>query len=332
MEPGAGTQGSGAEACGPAQRLRVVRQHAELRGRGEPEPVESDSNDTWFVDDRARGACVLRIAWRGDRGRLVTEAKVGRALPREIGYPDVLGFGWTRDEHDLTWTLTRRLPGRTLADAWSDLTEPERGQAGRDIATLLRILHRWRPSAAVSDRLQARPPDRTASDVVGATLNPLPLARLALLLDAAEESGVDTSLVHRAYGWLLAHAELEPELDRPGLPVLHGDLRLANVWCTGRRVTGLLDLEWARLGPAHLDLARLDDTVEADELRHGPAHRQIRELVVRAYPELLVPRLADRLRFFRLAYAVRELFTWPASGGTTESPDHPAQTIRALTA
>ncbi len=79
--------------------------------------VPSHSNDTWYV--RSAGAdAVLRVCWIGDRRRLLREAAVGAVLPPEVGYPEVLGSGTVRAADVwLTWVLTRRLGGTSLAAA-----------------------------------------------------------------------------------------------------------------------------------------------------------------------------------------------------------------------
>lgn len=318
---------------GPQVRFAQVIEMTALRSRADPVLLPSFSNDSWLVDDPSRGRCVLRICWRGDRGRLITEAKVGRALPRAVGYPDVLGYGWTRDEHDLSWMVTRRLKGVPLSEAWPGLSAAQRARAGRDVASRLRSLHRWRPSATLSDRLLSWPRGTRIGDIVGATISPLPwprVCRLAHQLRQARES--DAELIGAALDWLAGHEDLAPELDRPGQGIAHGDLQLANLWWDGARVSGLLDLEWARLAPPYLDLSRVVDEAAAERgLGESAAHQQLFDLLIAAYPELAVPRLAERLRYSRLAYQLRQLVGRDSPArGQEPPPDHPLALIAEL--
>lgn len=316
----------------PYVRFAQVIEMTALQWRADPVLVPSYSNDSWLIDDPSRGRCVLRICWRGDRGRLITEAKLGRALPRAVGYPDVLGYGWTRDEHDLSWMVTRQLDGVSLAQVWPELSRRRRTEAGRQVAGMLRSLHRWRPSPTLSDRLLSWPRSTAVAGVVGATINPLPMDRVRRLADwAGEQPSVDSGLVEAALQWLSAHPELAPELDRPGLPVTHGDVHLGNLWWDGRQVSGLLDLEWARLASPYLDLSRTADNASAERaLAADDAHQTLFDAVLAAYPELATPDLGERLRYSQLAYHLRELVGWvsPVEGATP--PDHPLHLIAEL--
>src|SRR2546423_15046490 len=64
--------------------------------------LDSDSNDAWRGGD-----VILRICWRGERGRLHREALVLQNLPAEVPHPELVSEGPTRD---LQWTLTRLAP------------------------------------------------------------------------------------------------------------------------------------------------------------------------------------------------------------------------------
>lgn len=320
------------EATTAEQRLAVIADLAAVRWTSPPVRVPSWSNDTWLFDDPARGACVLRICWRGDPGRLITESRVGRAAPAAVGVPQVLGFGCTRDALDLTWSLTRRWPGRSLGDVWDELDPAARDRASAAVATRLRALHRWRPSAYLTDRLLSWPRRTDPVGVFGATLNPLPLPRVRVLAAAARtRPGVDAALVDAALEWLAGHPDLAPDLDRPGLEVTHGDLHLHNVWWddTTAAVRGLLDLEWVRLGPGWLDLARVADNLAEDAVEGLDQHAEFLDRLLHHAPELRVDRLDQRIRYVRTAYQLRALFSWPEPG-PDPAPDHPVRQLAAL--
>ena len=106
----------------PHARFRALVQAGALDPVGEPELVTSYSNDAWYVRSASAGDVVLRVCWIGDRERLLREAAVGRALPAEVGYPEVLASGALNvDGEAITWMVSRRLvrhdPDEGLAGA-----------------------------------------------------------------------------------------------------------------------------------------------------------------------------------------------------------------------
>ena len=128
----------------PYARFEALVRAGALDPVGEPELVTSYSNDTWYVRSASAGDVVLRVCWIGDRERLLREAAVGRALPADVGYPEVLASGaLTVDGEAITWMTSRRLSGTTLLKAW-----PELGRAAAGAGPARR-----RPPAARPARL-----------------------------------------------------------------------------------------------------------------------------------------------------------------------------------
>lgn len=325
------------EGEGPAAD-RTVRLHAAidsagLQVQGEPVLVTSHSNDAWLINDSRLGECVLRICWRGDRLRLLRESAVGRRLPAEVGYPTVLAAGSVHDRL-LSWSLTRRLPGRSLLDAWPAMDDDERRRAASDLSDMIKALHGWRPPADLADRLL--PTEIASTDarkIGGASINPLPLQRLRPMVDdVRSRPGIDQAMLDDCWASLNANAALLPALDDRRTGIIHGDLHLQNVWSDGHRVTGLLDLEWVRLAPPYVDLARMIDEAEVDELEGISAHRFVLTCWRETYPAVYkVDQLELRVRLCRLAYHVRELSLWsPPADFRTLPPDHPQQMIKRL--
>src|SRR5438876_8113809 len=132
----------GGDEWSPAARCdRLVRVIAEsgLPLRGSRRLLESYSNDAWLIGD-----VLLRICWRGDRSRLVREALIADALPKDVPYPGVIAHG---DCDGLTWLATRRVVGQRLEDAWPEMDSALRRRCAEQLAAILRSLHRWVPSA-----------------------------------------------------------------------------------------------------------------------------------------------------------------------------------------
>lgn len=314
-------------------RLAIVLAVAGLRPRSEPTPVTSHSNDTWLIDDPQQGQVVLRVCWRGDTDRLLREGTVGADLPADVGYPTVLGFGRVPGDLDLSWTVTR-LAGVSLADAWPTLDEMARRDACRQVARALRALHEWSPSPSARAVLVPTPlgADPSTSEVIGRSINPLPDG-LALLVEDARRRGADRAVLDEAMRLVERDAQLVPRLDDPAAPhVIHADLHLNNVWWDGHRVSGLLDLEWVRLGPRYVELARIKDTADVDDVEGLTSHPMLLRCLRDDYPELFqVDRLPARLRLLQVAYEIRDLCIWGLPVDEATMPvDHPMRALRQL--
>jgi scyllo-inosamine 4-kinase len=153
-------------------RRRLARLAPALAIRtDDPQFLPSHSNDAWRIGD-----VVLRVCWRGDPQRFVKEAALAAALPREVGYPELLGAGAAEG---MTWTLTRRVEGVTLDEVWLD---PDPGRVRSildDFAGRLRALHAWAPAgeAAALLRAHAQAPVETTEAVLGRDVLSLPMAR-----------------------------------------------------------------------------------------------------------------------------------------------------------
>lgn len=313
-------------------RFEALVRGADLDLVGDPELVTSYSNDAWYVRSASAGEAVLRVCWIGDRERLLREAAVGQRLPPEVGYPTVLASGsLTLAEEPLTWMLSRRLEGTTLRAAWPELDPGQRERALADVARPLRALHAWRPPAEVAALLGPPPPSDDPSTIIGRSILPLPLYRVRhLVRPAADRAGDHRAVVEDSWGWLVDHADLLPRLDDPADVITHGDLHLDNVWWDGRRVTGLLDLEWVRWAPAWTDLVPARDNALAGD-EGSPAHAQLLASLVSELPQLRVPQLERRLTAVELAFQLRQLLVWPAPGARP-AVDHPIELLRRLLA
>jgi len=314
----------------PHARFRALVQAGALDPVGEPELVTSHSNDAWYVRSASAGDVVLRVCWIGDRERLLREAAVGSALPPDVGYPEVIASGaLTVDGEAITWMAGRRLSGTTLMKAWPELAEQQRERALRDVAAPLRALHRWRPPAQVVQRLGAPVPSEDAQTIIGSTIVPLPLDRVRhLVAPAADRAPEHRAVVVEGWRWIVDHADLLPRLDDPADVVTHGDLHLDNIWWNGERVTGLLDLEWVRWGPAWLDLVPVRDNALAGDEFSEPHQRLLDTLRAHA-PELAAPDLERRLTVVELAFQLRQILVWPPPG-PDPAIDHPVRLVRRL--
>jgi hypothetical protein len=308
-------------------RARLLRLAPALPVRLDREPrfLPSFSNDAWDL-----GEAVLRVCWRGDRRRLAREARVGAALPREIGYPQVLGAG---EFEAMTWTLTRRVDGVTLDEVWLD---PDLGRVRAiigDFADRLRRLHVWRPPAetAALFRAHADAPLDTAEEVTGHDVLPLPLSRSQLLLEPAKElDHVDPGVVDAAWARMLDLASFDP-FAGPQDRIAHCDATYPNILVAGAGVSALLDFEWARLAPGWVELVawvRLLEDLREEGLRLPPILTWLED----SYPAMFeTPRLGERLWLYELAYTLRHIVFWPPDAPEDRlQRDHPLHRLRRL--
>lgn len=308
-----------------SQRLRQVCSAAALEPRTAPQLIPSQSNDTWALDDARSGSVVLRICWRGDVSRMQRETAVLERLPDSVRRPVVVAHGdTTAHGHPLSYSLTRRLTGRSLEDAWPGLGTAERRSAIRRTASMLRALHRWVPPAGLADEMCARPglAAGTPDDLVGADIAPLPVARAVSLAEHVSRMPyVDTGIMSAAVQLLRALSDPEPAVDDPGRSgLIHGDLNLSNLWWAPDGTVSLMDFEWTRIAPPSLELMRMCEYADDDAVNGAGTYPSVLRLLEKEYPELFrAEGIARRVRLYVLAYSVRALVIAP--------PDRPADSL-----
>lgn len=315
----------------PEERLELVLAAAGFAARDSPVRVESNSNDAWLFGD-----CVLRICWRGDRARLRREALIGEALPAEVRYPQVLAHG---EAGRFPWLVTRRVEGTALAAAWPLMSSSQRDRAGEQLAAILRALHEWAPPAAVASELSNDGAQAAGElpELTGRAINPLPVDRALRIAGRLRgRQNLDSGLLDAAATLIEGLRELDPFRGERLAGIAHCDLHLWNVLWNGRKISALLDLEWARLAPPDLDLDVLLRISEYDlrpEEPDGPEPFLFGQLHSH-YPELFAhPNLVRRLWLYALAGSIREIAVWPTPGPERGlERDHPVAQLRRLVA
>lgn len=200
------------------------------------------SNATWVGDGIA-----VRIAYTPvDMAR---EAALARALPREVGHPEILGEG-TAEGHG--WIVTAEVRGQNLHEAWPTLTPAEQRQAIRQLWARSLIVHDATPSLRTHVASHGGFVPATFGDATAAAGR----AEAALGLSSAQQSQL-----HKVIGGYFRAA---PEVAQT---VNHGDLALMNALWDGE-VVALLDFEFAVLGPIEIDLCRLVCEARVSEEGH----------------------------------------------------------------
>ncbi|HZQ58655.1 MAG TPA: aminoglycoside phosphotransferase family protein [Acidimicrobiales bacterium] len=283
--------------------------------------VTNALNEVWRF-----GPYIVRINPHPGATRLQREARLLAALPPEVRAPRPVAAGSAPFGE---WMVAFRLPGTELARAWHGLDRAERRRSTKELAHCMEALH------------SVTAPGAEAPGGDDDCPHPLPLPRLeAALAKARDIPGVDPGVIDAAAEKLHSAADA---LDGDSATLVHGDLHLENVLTSGGGVSGVLDFEWCRPGPADLDLDVLLHSI-ADPALHvesgdgNALQRRDFDDVVRwlraAYPALFAhPRLPERLWVYRLAYEVQSLVTAPRRSGAPVSSmpqHHPYQRVVRL--
>jgi aminoglycoside phosphotransferase (APT) family kinase protein len=226
------------------------------------------TNAVWITDE-----LVLRLSTKKELKNLLYEAKLSSFFPSEVGYPRVVETGTVGG---YAWTLAKKLPGISLADAWDDLHCEERVIALQGLWARAQAVHSVPCediATIVSKRAWFNSNNPEEAEVS--------LTRLMKenILTKAETISLQNALTHF---WEVL----------PSAPYVlcHGDLTLDNaMWYEGQ-VTALLDFEFAVMAPVHLDLNHLIKKVFGpdDAATDAQEAQQLRQTV----KELALPALA----------------------------------------
>lgn len=294
--------------------------------------LPSDSNDAWRVGD-----AVLRICYRGDRGRFERSRLVLEELPDSIRAPRLLDHG---EVGELAWQVDGWLVGTPLGLVWSELSARARSRALAQLGGMLAELHQHPFSAELREVLRAPRPvgAPTAQAVVGADLNPLPVARARLLLEPASRlPGVDAGLIDRVAKLFDELAPVDPlgpaALDElGGGVVVHGDAHPMNALWNDGAVT-LLDWEWVRLGVPELEIEPFLHRGSSTDTAAVADSRQAIRWLAAAHPEAFAHAdLVPRVWLIELAHTLRQLILWPPSAAADPLPEeHPLSRLRRIT-
>lgn len=317
---------------GAARLARLDQVLTALGRRGvDAVPLPSDSNDVWRVGD-----AVLQICYRGDRARIARAALVSAALPAAVKAPKLLDYGGVGD---MTWQLSALVDGVPLGVAWPTLALPDRRRAIQQVGESLAELNGHTFPAAVRSALSASRPvgDMTATAVIGADLNPLPVSRARLLLEpAARLTGVDRSVIEAVSKRFDALQTTDPLNDHAlfhhgGGVVVHGDAHPMNVlWNDG--VVALLDWEWVRLGAPELEIEPFLGRGFEDHPSLTVDSSQIAGWLAEGHPDAFAaPDLVRRVWLIELAHTLRHLLLWPPDRPEHLLPvRHPMRTLRRI--
>jgi aminoglycoside phosphotransferase (APT) family kinase protein len=312
-----------------AIRLEILAKELPFDLPSNPRFTGGASNDVWDLGDT-----FLKVCWRADRDRILRDARVNQALPKEIPHALVHDVGRTAN---FSWVLSARVPGVAFSDLSADLSESAARDLMSQIAEILASLHSWLPDSSVRQVLQARPAlDGTnplslwASDLIT-----LPTSLAVAQADLAKGLPfVDPSLIDEAIDLIVSLSDVDP-FNNPHdeFVVLHGDPSFGNWFVDDGHVTGLMDFERTRLGPRDLDLVTLVFVCQLDDDEETtiPRYPYLKWLEA-DYPQLFAAvDLARRLWLYELIFFLRGIIWWPPDmPESTLAPQHHVHALRRL--
>lgn len=195
----------------------------------------------WVGDD-----CVVRLGNGQFRDAFRHEAKVTELLAgSDVPHARIFAHG---DGPDGPWSISERLPGRTLHEMWPEADRDTRRRVIESMGTALRALHQIQVPAGMLppwliDALAGKPRMAFHPPVIGAALR--------LVDEARQQTGLDCSLLADVTDWIQQRLPLFSN-DRPVL--VHGDLHGSNVIVDEGRVLGIIDFAEASAQPADVEL------------------------------------------------------------------------------
>jgi hygromycin-B 7''-O-kinase len=266
--------------------------------------ASSVTNEVWIADEY-----VIRVNRRLDP-RLRREAHLAPFLPPEVRYPEIVAYG---GKPGSDWLIVKRVPGEVLSRCWPTMSALERREATHQLAAALRALHQTETPPDLPDI------DSTAPQLLSnRTFSPV--MPLLVAIDRLRElPHMSRDLLDRAEAMVAETAKALTPFDSTTL--VHGDLTFENVLWDGKRISALLDFEWARSGPADLDLdvllrfcalPHLHVAEDYEHLTHADDYRDVPWWLADDYPELFqYPDQFDRVRLYSIAYDVRDLLLAP---------------------
>ena len=285
--------------------------------------ADSVTNEVWLADEY-----VIRVNRRLDP-RLRREAALAPHLPPEVGYPEIVAYG---GKPGADWLIVRRVRGQVLYRCWPTMSRVERREAIHQLAGRLRALHGTPAPTDLPDI------DSTAPQLLS-SVTFSPVMPLLVAVDRAKTLPyIDRDLLDRTERLINDTAGALSPFDTTTL--VHGDLTFENVMWDGQRITALLDFEWARAGPADLDLdvflrfcalPHLHVAEDYEHLTRAEDYREVPWWLAEDYPEVFnFPHQFERVRLYAIAYDVRDLLLHPPPDRVdTLSTFHPYHRLAA---
>jgi aminoglycoside phosphotransferase (APT) family kinase protein len=193
------------------------------------------TNAVWLNGDLA-----LRLSLKKDTDRIRREVQLSLMFPSIVGYPVNISTGVIEGYE---WSISKRIKGINLSEAWPGLTWAERTNAIKQIREIIQGVHAV-DTSKVKD-LSSRNPWYSSLDAYET------LSRFKYY----SEEGIFTSEQVEALLEILKR--FWNKLPTAPHVLNHGDITMDNLlWCEGR-IVSLMDFEHSVITPSELDLQSL---------------------------------------------------------------------------
>ena len=277
-----------------AATVDVISLDGVLAAAGLPADGHYEAKGGWVSRAWVGDSYVVRTGAPSAAGAYEHEASVVALLAgTDVPHAGHIAHGTSAEG---AWSVSSRLPGRTLHDAWPAASVAERRSIIHSLGEALRALHRVPAPAGLM------PPWLRGALAGGSwpAYHP-PVVGVAMAL--VEDAGSSASV----HSWVSSHL---PLFDADQHVLVHGDLHGSNIMVDDGRVTGLIDFAEAVAQPADVEL----DTIlrwctRPEEFPPTPSSRgldvaslaPVRGWLEEAYPSLFArPSLGSRLAFYDL--------------------------------
>lgn len=270
---------------------------------------------------RVNDALIVRVGARADAfSRLEHETALLRRFAGKMPVPEVLAFG-QHEGH--IYQIQQAVPGQKLYLLWKNLRPVVQEEIVAQLAGALKTLH-----STPGDHFGLARPDAPRFETWVDFLS----AKFRQTLDELRELNIAMApgFVEQAAEYFESHKHVLSH----GVPALiHGDLTLVNLLAEERRLSSLLDFEFAAYAPIDYELWTLEafclypnDWAEEDNEVYCTADfAGIFPLLRRYYPALFeVDHLRERLDLYHLDATLGSYLSWRKDNFSTIPPERMA--------
>ncbi len=271
-------------------------------------------NQVFLVD----GEYVLRIGGREDAfSRLKRETDLLQSLAGKIPVPKIHAFG---ELDGWVYQIQAYIPGQKLYMVWKDLRSADQEAIVADLAAALKVIH----GTGFQDYGNYREENKrylSWSDYILGKFEQTLVAIRALNLRMAP------GFLEMAQAYFDDHRQVL----QGGSPALvHGDLSMVNILVEGRRLSALLDFEYALQAPADYELSVMeafclypDDWAEEENEHFCTAdYASFFPLMRKHYPALFeIEHLRERVNLYQLGAALSSYVAWRKDNLKTIPPE-----------
>jgi aminoglycoside phosphotransferase (APT) family kinase protein len=254
------------------------------------------TNAVWFNDD-----LVLRLSLTKDSNRIRQEIQLSRMLPVVVGYPANISSGVIEGYE---WSISKRIRGVNLSEAWPNLTWVERGHAVKQIWEIMQGIHAV--DVGKVKELSSKNPWYSSLD------KDETLSKFKYYV----EKGIFTSEQETILSDILKR--FWNKLPIATVVLNHGDITMDNILWNEGDIVSLMDFEHSVIAPEGIDLNSLINLAffndEGNHLKDKNTEEEFQqyklEITNLINPIMKQPHYMDLLFGFAILYDQRFLDFW----------------------